>query len=265
MHRKQSFLPFFLTYFGLSLLLLLLGSTGIFKNLTSFVNKNSQLPKDVVYILTLRNFQNENIKKLSEENMNLKKKLSEEKIIINENIALKSQFELTTENSKNLLPAKVIGFPGFIPGVSLPDYLIIDKGLRSGVLKGDAIVSNNFLVGKIVETYPDFSRVELITNEKSTFTSKVANKKDLNGVIRGQGKDQIILDNVLLNQEIKKGDDVLTKGDKNEKGKGYPPDLMVGKIVNVEKNQSDLFQRAEVISPIDFKNLELVFVMQVSK
>jgi len=263
MHRKQSFFPFFLTFFGLSIILLLLGSTGIFKNLTSFMNKNAQFSKDVVYVFTLKNFQNEAIKKLTEENMSLKEELSKEKNIINENIALKSQFETASENSKNLLPSKVIGFPGFIPGISLPDYLIIDKGLRSGVVKGDAVISNNFLVGKIVETYPDFSRVELITNEKSTFTSKVAGKKDLNGIIRGQGKDNLILDNVLLNQEIKKGDDVLTKGDKDEKGKGYPPDLMVGKIINVEKNQSDLFQRAEVISPVDFKNLEMVFVMQV--
>lgn len=262
MHQKQNFLPFFLVFFGISLVLILLGSTGIFRNITSLANKVSNPGKDAVYVLTLRSFQNKAIKSLMEENRNLKKKLSEEKNILNENTALKSQFEVAGSNSNDLLPAKVIGFPGFIPGVSLPDYLIIDKGLRSGVVKGNAVVSNNYLVGRVVLTYPDFSKIELITNKNSTFTAKIEREEELNGVIKGQGDDKVVLDNVLLTQELKKDEVILTKGDMDEKGNGYPPNILVGEIEAIEKNQSDLFQRASVVSPIDFKNLNIVFVLK---
>ena len=262
MKQKQNFLPFFLVFFGLSLVLILLGSTGIFGNITSFANKVSNPGKDAVYVFTLRGFQNKAINSLTQENQNLKKKLSEEKNILNENIALKSQFEETGSGSKDLLPAKVIGFPGFVPGISLPDYLIIDKGLRSGVVKGNAVVSNNYLVGRVVLTYPDFSKIELITNKNSTFTAKIEREEELNGVVKGQGDDKVILDNVLLTQELKKDEAVLTKGDLDERGNGYPPDILVGEIEAIEKNQSDLFQRASVVSPIDFKNLNIVFVLK---
>ena len=72
----------------------------------------------------------------------------------------------------------------------------------------------------------------------------------------------MLLDNVLLSVELKKDADVLTKGDVNEKREGYPPNLIVGKIISIEKKQSDLFQRASVKSPVDFKNLEYVFILK---
>jgi rod shape-determining protein MreC len=262
MKRKVNFLPFFITFFSLSLLLLLLGSTGIFRDITSMLNKSAQPVKDSVYFLSLKSLQNNAIKELIKENSDLKKQLTQERNILNENIALKSQFEAVAGESIGLLPAKVIGFPGFIPGISLPDYIIIDKGIRSGVVKGEAVVSNNFLVGKVIQSYADYSKVQLITNENSSFTAKMGGATGVSGVIKGQGADELILDNVLLTQELKKGGDVLTKGDKNEKNEGYPPDVMVGKINAVEKNQSELFQRASIVSPIDFKNLDIVFVIK---
>ena len=262
MKRKENFLPFFITFFALSLVILLLGSTGIFKDITSIFNKSASPIKDAVYFLSLKNLQNDAVKKLSEENQMFKKELAKDNDLLNENSALRSQFESAGSESENLLPAEIIGFPGFIPGVSLPDYLIIDKGLRSGVVKGNAVISNNFLVGRVIETYADFSRIELITNKNSSFTAKVSGEKAINGVIKGRDGDEMVLDNVLLTDELKKDENVLTKGDKDERGNGYPPDILVGKIASVEKNQSDLFQRAEVISPIDFKNLEIVFVIK---
>jgi cell shape-determining protein MreC len=53
----------------------------------------------------------------------------------------------------------------------------------------------------------------------------------------------------------------LTKGDISLQNTGYPPDLTIGKIISVSKNPSDLFQKAEISSLIDFSNLEKVFVV----
>jgi len=260
--RKQNFIPFFLVFFGLSLILILIGTTGIFADITSLFNRGVAPLKSASNLLTLKSTQNKAIKSLTSENQNLRKKVTDVKNLVDENIALKSQFEASNENSQNLLSAKVIGAPGFIPGVSLPEYLIINKGVKAGLKSGDAVISNNFLVGKISKVYPDFSKVELITNKNSSFTAKVSGENDSNGIIKGQGQDEMILDNVLLTATLKKDAEILTKGDKNEKGEGYPPNINIGKIYSVEKKQSDLFQKASIKSPIDFKNLEIVFVLR---
>jgi len=260
--RKQNFLPFFLVFFGISLALFLLGSSGIFTNIASILNRSFDPGRSVVSVLTLKSLQNNAIKNLTAENLKLKKELSDEKNIINENVALKSQFEASGENNQKLLPAKVIGAPGFVPGVTFPEYLIIDKGEKDEIKNGDTIIANNYLVGKIVKAYPDISKVELITNKNSSFTAKVLNEIDANGIIKGEGGQDLILDNVLLTSTLRKDDQVLTKGDKNENNHGYPPDLMIGKIHTIEKEQSELFQRARIMSPIDFKNLTTVFVLQ---
>lgn len=262
MKRKQSFLPFFLTFFIISILLILIGSTGIFDNFTSIVNRSSDPVKSGAYFLSLGRYRNQAIENLKKENQELKKKVSDVNEIMNENNALKSQFEASSEISQELLPVKIIGFPGFLPGVTEPDYLMIDKGENEGVRKGDTVLSNNFLVGKIIKTYPDFSKVELITNKSSSFTAKFGESEESNGIVKGQGRSKLVLENVLLTDELKRAEDVLTKGDIKENGEGYPPDILVGKIANVEKNQSDLFQKASIKSPIDFKNLETVFILK---
>lgn len=262
MKRKQSFLPFFLTFFILSLVIILIGTTGIYENVTSIFNRSADPAKSAAYILSLRSFRNQAIEELKKENLELKKKVADIDEIMNEDTALKSQFESSPETSQELLPAKIIGFPGFLPGVTEPDYLMIDKGEDSDVKIGDTILSNNFLVGKVTKTFPDFSRVELITNKKSSFTAKFSESEDSNGIVKGQGGSKLVLENVLLTEELKRAEDVLTKGDINEKGEGYPPGILVGKIANVEKNQSDLFQKASIKSPIDFRNLEIVFILR---
>ena len=262
MQNRVNFLPFFLVFFGLSLLLILFGRSGVFDSVASVFNKSSEPGRRVVSVLNLKSLQNQKINELNAENAKLKKESLDKKNILTENIALKSQFAISQELSQNYLPAKVIGYPGFVPGVSLPEYLIIDKGSKDGLVKGSTVVVENFLVGKIVKIYKDVSKIELILNKNSTFTAKAEGESEINGIIKGQGNEELILDNVLLTAEIKKDSMVLTKGDLNENKEGYPPDLIVGKVVSVEKKQSDLFQRASVKSQVDFKNLEYVFVIK---
>jgi rod shape-determining protein MreC len=67
--------------------------------------------------------------------------------------------------------------------------------------------------------------------------------------------------NVVLSEKLEKDDLVRTKGDVDERGQGFPPDLIVGKIISVNKQPSALFQSAEVKSLVDFSRLSTVFVI----
>ena len=215
-------------------------------------------------LFSLKGFKNKQIKSLTSENAALRKQVSEKQSMTAENKALKDQFAKSSQISQNLLPAKVVGAPGFIPGVSLPEYLMIDKGSIDGVEIGNTIIVENYLVGKVINLIQNFAKVELVNSKSSLFSGKVVplDGREISGIIKGKGSDKMVFDNVLLTSSIKKDDIVLTKGEKDEKGIGFPPDLIVGKIVSVERKSSDLFQKAEVISFVDFTTLSTVFVLR---
>lgn len=262
MQRKENFLPFFLVFFSLSLLIIFVGKSGILNGLISIINKATFPAKTAT--LNIFGFENETIKKLSEENAMLRKQVSEKQSITAENKALKDQFAKSGSRSQDLLPARVVGIPGFIPGVSLPQYLIIDKGSKEEVRVGATIVVGNYLVGKVIQATDKFSKVELITHKNSTFAGKVASQdgREVSGIIKGGGTDKLSFENVLLTMPLKKEDNVLTKGEKNARGVGFPPDLIIGKVTSVEKKSADLFQKAEVVSFVDFTNLTIVFILK---
>lgn len=265
MQRRENFIPFFLVFFLLSLFLIILGRSGLLTGVSSIFNKAVSPAKSATLgIFSFLSPGEKAIKELSQENARLRKELSEKQNLVAENKALKNQFESSGSQSQSLLPAKVVGSPGFIPGVSLPEHLIIDKGQNQNVRKGDAIIVGNYLVGKVVEASVDFSKVELVINKNSSFTAKISpsDGAEIPGIIKGKGNDELIFENVLLTASIKKDDMVLTRGEQNEKGEGYPPEIIVGKIVSVEKKSSDLFQKAALQSFVNFSTLTTVFVLR---
>ena len=53
------------------------------------------------------------------------------------------------------------------------------------------------------------------------------------------------------------GDLVLTSG----LGGGYPPDLIIGQVVNIRSRDYDLFQQATIQPVVDFNRLQIVLVI----
>ncbi len=201
----------------------------------------------------------ERIKKLKNENIELIGKLVDQKKLQSENEALKDQFEISVPRSQRLLHAKVVGAPTFVPGISFPSVFIIDKGEKDGVKKNQAVILKNVLVGKIEKSTDYLSRVILLSNSSFSFTAKT--ERGAVGLIKGEGNGKVTLDNVLLSDDLKKADFVYTKGDLNESNVGIPEDLIIGKIESVEKNPSALFQKAKVQLVVDFTRLFDVFVL----
>ncbi len=264
MQKRENFIPFFLVFFSFSIVLILTGKSGIFTTVSSIFNKTLNPAKaTTLNTFGMQSLQNKMVRELSEQNAILRKEVSEKQSLITENKALKDQFAKSSSTSQSLLPAKVVGYPGFIPGVTLPDYLVIDKGSKDEVKIGSPIVVGDYLIGKVVSLTHDFSRIELVNNKNSLFSAKVVptDGAEISGIVKGRG-DALVFDNILLTSNIKKDEMVLTKGGQNEQGRGYPPDLIVGKIVSVEKKSSDLFQKAKVVSFVNFPGLTTVFVLK---
>lgn len=264
MQKKQNFIPFFLVFLFLSIGLIFIGNSGIINSIASVFNSSSaDIRTSSIGILAFGNYKNRQIDTLLSENIAYKKALTKQQNLVAENKALKDQFAKSQDNSPSILPAQVVGLPGFIPGVSTPEYLIINKGKNDGVRMGSAVMINDYLIGKIIKVTDSTSKVDLLTNKNSVLTAviKPNDGAEIIGVLRGKGNNEMVLDNVLLTADLKKNMSVYTKGEKDENDDGIPPNLVVGKVVSIEKKPADLFQKASIKTPIDFKSLETVFVM----
>lgn len=263
MKRKENFFPAFFVFLLLSFLLLGLSKLGILNPVNSVLQKIATPFQSATYnffnSVTLFG-ESSRLKKLQAENLTLTSMLSDQKKLKDDNASLSDQFQISSPNSNTLLPASIVGAPSFIPGVSAPETFIINRGTSDGIAVGKAVIYKNNLVGKVTKASDFLSEVTLVTNPTSSFTAKTSSSQAL-GVIKGQGGGQMILDNVLLSDSLKPADLVLTNGDTSLNGSGYPPDLVVGKIVSVDKKASSLFQRAEVSSFIDFSKITTVFIL----
>ena len=205
----------------------------------------------------IRNGENE---KLRATNENLAKQIVDQQNLLREAKALRDQYDLEVVMPKSLVPARVIGMKSFIPGLSLPEEIIIDKGTKQHVSIGQTVIVNSNVVGNITKVADSRSLVSLISHKSQSVTGK-ALKTNALGIIKGQGNGMLVLENVVLSDKLEKGDLIVTKGDQDVQGVGFPPDLVVGKISSVDKKSSDLFQSAEIESIIDFSRLENVFVI----
>ncbi len=263
MPKKNNFLAYFLVLFTLSLLIFGSSKLGFLNPLDSFF-------KNVLSPLQLLTYQvstkitdfgsNSQIQTLKLQNLELTNKLIDQTKLVEDNKALRDQFQTENPRSQSLLPADVVGAPGFIPGISVSEEVILSKGANDGVKLGDAVVYENNLLGKITSVAPSLSSMALVANGSFSLTSQTFST-GAQGVVKGQGGGAMILDNVLLSDSLKRGDLVLTKGDITIENTGFPPGLVIGRIISISKNPSDLFQRAALQSLINVSKLNKMFIV----
>lgn len=189
---------------------------------------------------------------LQQENNDLQAQLTKMQEIQKDNQALHDQFQTTAPAPQKLLPAEIIG--------SYQTSLLIDKGEQDKVHSGEVVVYKDNLIGKITKTTPHISLVTLLSDSTTSFTAETV-KSSVTGIIKSQEGGSVIFGNVVLSDKLEKNDIVVTKGDMDLQGNGYPPKLIVGKIVSVDKQPSNLFQSAKVQSLVNISQLGMVFVL----
>jgi len=200
-----------------------------FSEIGSLRNTNSRLKEENVLLLA----QNTVLKKLEEENKSLREQI---------------------KTQRKGLPIKATAGPIGFSGLGSESILLIDRGKDSGIEKGDFVVVKNILIGKIVEVNSRVSSVQLLTDPNTKIPVKTDTGSE--GILEGQFGSSLVLTNVSQDQFLKEGQILLTSG-KNE----YPKDLVVGRIKKVNRIEKDLFQKAEIVSLLENKDLSLVYIV----
>lgn len=135
-------------------------------------------------------------------------------------------------------------------------YIIINRGSNDGILRGMPVVTNQGLIGRVDAVIADAARVQLITDPASSVNVRLQNAS-ADAVLVGSVTGDLSLDMISQEVNVEVGDVVLTSG----LGGGYPPDLIVGQVLNVRKRDYELFQNASIQPAVDFSRLEIVLVI----
>ncbi|MEP7134727.1 MAG: rod shape-determining protein MreC [Chloroflexota bacterium] len=135
-------------------------------------------------------------------------------------------------------------------------YVIINRGSNDGIQRGMPVVTNQGLVGRVDAVIADAARVQLITDPASNVNVHLQNA-GADASLIGSVTGDVTLDLIPQDVALQPGDLVLTSG----LGGGYPPDLIVGQVVNVRTRDFDLFQQAAVQPVVDFNRLQIVLVI----
>ena len=172
-----------------------------------------------------------------------------------ENERLKKLLQIKTENTfKHAVKcyASVIGAgeDGFV------EYYLIDKGSGSGVAEGDGVVAETGVLGRVITVMPDSSRVQLLTDAKSSISSRIDRNRVV-GILVGRGLNACELDYVPKEQDIVEGDVLVTSG----LGKSFPEGMKIGRVMSVDKKSGGLSMLVKVRPYVDIYSTQEVIVV----
>jgi rod shape-determining protein MreC len=137
--------------------------------------------------------------------------------------------------------------------------MILDRGSSAGVDVNDAVVNASGLIGRVVLTTKDMSKVQLVTDGNSA-VGVLLERTRRQGVLRGDGAGGAQLYDIPSLADVAPGDVVLTAGIDGI----YPKGIPVGNVVKADKG-ADLFKSIVVKPSVDFGSIEEVIVLHTRK
>lgn len=132
--------------------------------------------------------------------------------------------------------------------------LTIFKGTKNNVNVGDAVLTNNGLLGIINKTYDYYSVVSLITNKKSNISVKI---NDAVGVLKLEN-GKLVVTSINNYKNISIGDEIYTSGLGN-----LPDNIYVGKVKSVSLNDTEIEKVIEVDIENRLDTLDYLFVWRL--
>lgn len=139
----------------------------------------------------------------------------------------------------------------------------IDKGTADGLEQGDVvIVTGGALAGRITDIGSNFAKVTLINDASSTVVGQLSTSR-ATGDIVGQAGDVLVMRNVDAAAEIGIDEEVFTAGIEVAGGirSPYPKGLIVGSVVDVERDANAVVQTAYLAPAANLDSFEVALVI----
>ncbi len=142
------------------------------------------------------------------------------------------------------------------------NLLTIDKGSKNGIKMGDAVITNQGLIGKIINVSNFSSSVKLMTTDQ--IQNKISVKIEIDddylyGLLVGYDKDKNVykIEGITNSDKVKEGSTVTTTGLTDY----FPSGILIGKVSKIVKDEYDLNSIVEVTPSVNFENISIVTVL----
>ena len=139
---------------------------------------------------------------------------------------------------------------------SLFKTLLINKGTADGLRVGLPVLSDQGVVGRIIETSWHASRVLLLIDENSNIDALIQRSRT-QGILQGAGPAGCNLKYISRADEVQNGDVVVTSGLAGV----FPKGLLLGVVTAASRRDGGFFQKIDLAPAVDFRKLEEVLAL----
>lgn len=136
------------------------------------------------------------------------------------------------------------------------NVVYINRGSRSSIRRDMGVITPDGVVGKIIGVYPDTSQV-LLLNDKDSGVGALFAATRTQGVVKGIGEPQLLLEYVSNEEKVQVGEALLTSG----QDRIFPKDLPLGTVVEATPDKRSPFMRIRVNPAAHLDRLEEVLVL----
>ncbi|MBU0653123.1 MAG: rod shape-determining protein MreC [Proteobacteria bacterium] len=169
-----------------------------------------------------------------------------------EGIRLRKLLNLKDGLSNRVVAARVVDRSR----ASLFKTILIDKGTADGMRVGFPVLSEQGVVGRIIETAWHASQVLLLVDGNSNIDGLIQRSR-AQGILQGAGSAGCNLKYISRVEEVLPGDVVLSSGLAGV----FPKGLLLGVVTGVSRKGEGLFQKVDVAPAVDFGKLEEVLAL----
>lgn len=143
------------------------------------------------------------------------------------------------------------------------DVITINKGSNDGIQPQMSVMSDNGLVGKVMDVNPTSARVALLSNADNTLVRVAAmiqnEKEPIYGTITGYDdkSNMLVMSQIQATQDINVGDKVVTSG----LGGISPNSLYIGTVEEVAMDRFGLYKEVKIRPAADTNDVRYVTVV----
>jgi rod shape-determining protein MreC len=138
-------------------------------------------------------------------------------------------------------------------------HVVIAAGSSDGIAIDTPIVTQDGLVGRVTRVNPSAARVTLITDEESAVPARDQRTSAIGLVRHGQSQGQLILDRVAKDQNVQRGDVIVTAGTQSKQFPSlFPKGIPIGKVTSVGQTDTASFKAIQIQPYVSFGSLDSV-------
>ncbi len=171
-----------------------------------------------------------------------------------ENRELRELLELTDRTELDTVAGRVVA----LAPSSFEWTVTIDVGTNDGVGRGMPVIDGDGLVGRIIQTSPNASRVLLAIDPNFAGAARTDRTGEV-GTIEGRGSDPMLLQLLDPEGDVEVGDEIVTSS--YDDGV-FPAGVPIGEVREVTDGPGRLSREAQVSPFVDFSRLHHVAVVR---